>query len=59
MKLDQEDWFDIVLFTSNIFFQCLDASRTWICYWTLHALELLNVSVTDEIRTAVISFIDK
>ena len=40
------------------FLQCLDASRSWICYWTLHALELLDVTVTEETKTAVISFLN-
>lgn len=24
-------------------YQCLDASRTWLCYWILHSLDLLDV----------------
>ena len=39
--------------------KCLDASRTWVCYWNLHSLELLEVPIPDETKKAVISFLNK
>lgn len=35
----------------------MDASRTWVCYWNLHSLELLEVPIPDETKEAVISFL--
>lgn len=29
-------------------YECLDASRPWLCYWILHGLELLNESISPE-----------
>ena len=29
-------------------YECLDASRPWLCYWILHGLELLNEPITPE-----------
>ncbi|EFX85095.1 hypothetical protein DAPPUDRAFT_194107 [Daphnia pulex] len=39
-------------------YECLDASRTWVCYWNLHSLELLEVPIPDETKNAVISFLN-
>ncbi|XP_046441231.1 protein farnesyltransferase subunit beta-like isoform X2 [Daphnia pulex] len=39
-------------------YECLDASRTWVCYWNLHSLELLEVPLPDETKNAVISFLN-
>ncbi|XP_057372129.1 protein farnesyltransferase subunit beta-like [Daphnia carinata] len=39
-------------------YECLDASRTWVCYWNLHSLELLEASIPDETKEAVISFLN-
>jgi len=34
-------------------YECLDASRPWLCYWILHSLSLLNaLSALDEERRA-------
>lgn len=29
-------------------YECLDASRPWLCYWILHGLELLSEPITPE-----------
>lgn len=29
-------------------YECLDASRPWLCYWILHGLEMLNVQLGGE-----------
>ncbi|XP_018335721.1 protein farnesyltransferase subunit beta [Agrilus planipennis] len=40
-------------------YECLDASRTWMCYWILHALSLLNIKLPEDIKDAVIEFLKK
>ena len=34
-------------------YACLDASRPWLIYWILHALELLGEEVRGELKTKV------
>ncbi|XP_019865145.2 protein farnesyltransferase subunit beta [Aethina tumida] len=40
-------------------YQILDASRSWMCYWILHALSLLGTDVNKELKTKIISFLRK
>lgn len=40
-------------------YEVLDSSRTWICYWTLHALSLLDIKIPDKVKTSVIQFISR
>ncbi|XP_022913911.2 protein farnesyltransferase subunit beta [Onthophagus taurus] len=37
----------------------IDASRTWMCYWILHALSLLEVQLSDTQLNSVVKFIEK
>lgn len=37
--------------------QSLDASRPWIVYWAVHALELLDVRLTDDEAVGIIDFL--
>lgn len=38
-------------------YECLDASRPWICYWILHALNLLGESVEPEQADDIVDFL--
>ncbi|KAF5270211.1 hypothetical protein FQA39_LY08425 [Lamprigera yunnana] len=40
-------------------FKCLDASRTWICYWILHSLSLLEVKIPDDLKDSIIDFLGR
>ncbi|XP_065655395.1 protein farnesyltransferase subunit beta isoform X2 [Hydra vulgaris] len=40
-------------------YECLDASRPWLCYWILHSLELLNEPIPEEVCQQVANFLDK
>lgn len=40
-------------------YECLDASRPWLCYWILHALSLLGHRVSDELGDRVVQFLAK
>jgi len=40
-------------------YECLDASRPWIVYWILHALELLGEQLTPQEKAECTSFIAK
>lgn len=40
-------------------YHCLDASRPWLCYWILHSLELLNETISDELKSNVAKFLEK
>ncbi|XP_060562237.1 protein farnesyltransferase subunit beta-like [Ruditapes philippinarum] len=40
-------------------YECLDASRPWLCYWILHALELLDEPLNDETISQVAQFLGK
>ncbi|PRD26369.1 UNVERIFIED_CONTAM: Protein farnesyltransferase subunit beta [Trichonephila clavipes] len=37
--------------------QVLDSSRTWLCYWILHSLELLNEPIPNETKSQVAGFL--
>ncbi|KAG9336505.1 hypothetical protein JZ751_002852 [Albula glossodonta] len=38
-------------------YECLDASRPWLCYWILHSLELLNEHVPTPLSSDVCKFL--
>lgn len=38
-------------------FECLDASRPWLCYWILHSLNLLGESLSEEEQLAISDFL--
>lgn len=38
-------------------YECLDASRPWLCYWILHSLELLDEPVPDTLASDVCQFL--
>lgn len=40
-------------------YECLDASRTWIIYWILHSLWILNDMPDHETLSAVVKFLDQ
>lgn len=40
-------------------YECLDASRPWLCYWILHSLELLEVPLNNETISQVAQFLGK
>ncbi|XP_074643711.1 protein farnesyltransferase subunit beta-like [Tubulanus polymorphus] len=40
-------------------YECLDASQPWLCYWTLHGLELLGVPPPEDIAIDVANFLAK
>ena len=38
-------------------YECLDASRPWLCYWILHSLELLNIPIPPVQASQVAGFL--
>ncbi|TKR87322.1 hypothetical protein L596_011736 [Steinernema carpocapsae] len=36
----------------------LDASRTWICYWNIHALRMMNVDIPSDVEHKIITFLN-
>ncbi|XP_041131303.1 protein farnesyltransferase subunit beta-like [Polyodon spathula] len=38
-------------------YECLDASRPWLCYWILHSLELLDEPVPSSVASDVCNFL--
>lgn len=40
-------------------YECLDASRPWLCYWVLHSLELLDYPISDDVVSQVSVFLSK
>ncbi|XP_066992853.1 protein farnesyltransferase subunit beta isoform X2 [Anabrus simplex] len=38
-------------------YECLDASRPWLCYWILHSLELLDESLDSEDASKIAQFL--
>uniref|UniRef100_A0A1B6EPX8 Protein farnesyltransferase subunit beta n=1 Tax=Cuerna arida TaxID=1464854 RepID=A0A1B6EPX8_9HEMI len=41
------------------FYQCLDASRPWLCYWIVHALVLLKSSLSKDESVHVAQFLGR
>ena len=42
-----------------IWFQCLDASRPWLCYWILHGLDLLEYQLSEEHALRLVAHLKK
>ncbi|XP_013386993.1 protein farnesyltransferase subunit beta isoform X2 [Lingula anatina] len=40
-------------------YECLDASRPWLCYWILHSLDLLGVVISDDKALKIANFLGK
>ena len=40
-------------------YECLDASRPWICYWILHSLHLLGETVDQRQSDDIIDFLER
>lgn len=40
-------------------YECLDASRPWICYWILHSLDLLSESISPTLSSNIVQFLVK
>ncbi|NXG53004.1 FNTB farnesyltransferase, partial [Psilopogon haemacephalus] len=38
-------------------YECLDASRPWLCYWILHSLELLDEPIPQAVASDVCEFL--
>ncbi|XP_064369430.1 protein farnesyltransferase subunit beta isoform X2 [Dromaius novaehollandiae] len=38
-------------------YECLDASRPWLCYWILHSLELLEEPIPESVTSDVCQFL--
>ncbi|KAL3875010.1 hypothetical protein ACJMK2_037952, partial [Sinanodonta woodiana] len=38
-------------------YECLDASRPWLCYWILHSLDLLDEPVSDDDISEISQFL--
>eukprot|EP00128_Syssomonas_multiformis_P017202 Colp12_sorted_trinity150504_noHs@11180 len=60
IRLQREDhirYLKSSLFHLSTSLQCLDASRPWLCYWLLHALDLLGVDMSPEDADKFSSFL--
>ncbi|NWW95217.1 FNTB farnesyltransferase, partial [Rhynochetos jubatus] len=40
-------------------YECLDASRPWLCYWILHSLELLDEPLPQSVASDVCQFLSR
>ncbi|XP_002735484.1 protein farnesyltransferase subunit beta-like [Saccoglossus kowalevskii] len=40
-------------------YECLDASRPWLCYWILHSLYLLGEQISEEQSSRVVQFLKR
>ncbi|ESO00544.1 hypothetical protein HELRODRAFT_185749 [Helobdella robusta] len=40
-------------------YSSLDASRTWLCYWILQSMSLLDINMTDEKLSCIIDFLSR
>ncbi|KAF2358264.1 PFTB repeat [Trinorchestia longiramus] len=40
-------------------FECLDASRPWLVYWCIHALHLLEETLSEDEQDAIVDFLDR
>ena len=43
----------------SVNFECLDASRPWLCYWILHSMALLDYPIPDDVARDVVGFLSK
>uniref|UniRef100_A0A1I8AJ98 Protein farnesyltransferase subunit beta n=1 Tax=Steinernema glaseri TaxID=37863 RepID=A0A1I8AJ98_9BILA len=42
----------------SITYSTLDSSRSWMCYWALHSLRLLNCDVPCELKSRIVKFLE-
>nr|CAI5860048.1 unnamed protein product [Callosobruchus analis] len=47
------------LFYLPSIYECLDASRPWLCYWILHPLSLFGVRLDERRKSAIAKFLNK
>ncbi|XP_050297473.1 protein farnesyltransferase subunit beta [Anthonomus grandis grandis] len=47
----------LIYLSSN--YECLDASRPWLCYWILHALTLLGERIDENHKSSIAKFLGK
>ncbi|KAL1129900.1 hypothetical protein AAG570_012844, partial [Ranatra chinensis] len=40
-------------------FQCLDCSRTWLCFWITHSLSLLKCEINVPIKSWIVQFLKR
>ncbi|XP_014203679.1 protein farnesyltransferase subunit beta [Copidosoma floridanum] len=40
-------------------YECLDSSRPWLCYWILHSLQILGVTLEDEDYSKIVNFLSR
>ena len=43
----------------SVNFECLDASRPWLCYWIVHSMALLGREVTGKLGEDVVDFLKR
>ncbi|XP_026706127.1 protein farnesyltransferase subunit beta-like [Athene cunicularia] len=43
----------------TVSYECLDASRPWLCYWILHSLELLDQPIPDSVASDICDFLSR
>ena len=43
----------------SVGFECLDASRPWLCYWILHSMSLFGKNIEEDLATDVVGFLSK
>uniref|UniRef100_A0A8C4QMA7 Protein farnesyltransferase subunit beta n=1 Tax=Eptatretus burgeri TaxID=7764 RepID=A0A8C4QMA7_EPTBU len=43
----------------SVAYECLDASRPWLCFWILHSLELLGEPIPETVASDVCKFLAK
>lgn len=41
------------------YFECLDASQPWLCYWILHSLSLLDSPVSRDLALDIVQFLSQ
>lgn len=43
----------------SVSFECLDASRPWLCYWILHSMALMDCPIPDDVAGDVVDFLTR
>lgn len=59
LRLQHSNFLKKALFRLPKLYQCLDASRPWLCYWILHSLELLEESLSSVDISNVAQFLSR
>nr|XP_023014805.1 protein farnesyltransferase subunit beta [Leptinotarsa decemlineata] len=50
--------FDNISYLSSRY-ECLDASRPWLCYWILHPLSLMGITLDNRRKASIARFLSK